>query len=343
MTRAAVFLAAALIAAPLAGAQEAPPAYWPEESAKRVLDKDLATVVQWLDGEWDNSEQWHFAREQNVAEELRNPRTHHIFRKVDLPALGANVFYVQQYLDDDPSKIYRQRFYVFTADYAKQAVRLDILAPKDSGAVKDAHLDPAKLAGVTMDSVEATPGCEVFWRRGSDHHFNGSMVKDACKVNSERLGKTIVINDDLMLSATDLWINDQARDEQGGYVFGNKANEPVKAKKLRRFSCWVSTLKPDSDPEDNANWSFAANQKIHDQGGRLWIEAGEQAHVKVGLKMRQAVWPYGRNQPSLVLYVYDEANPEKAVSYSWADPEAARVGINLRWMQASCSLVEGQE
>ncbi len=27
--------------------------------------------------------------------------------------------------------------------------------------------------------------------------------------------------------------------------------------------------------------------------------------------MRQAVWPYGRNQPSLVLYVYDEANPHK--------------------------------
>jgi hypothetical protein len=337
--RAAVIAFAAVAGFAAAAAEEAPPAYWPAESAKRVLDKDVATIVQWLDGAWDNSEQWHFAREQNVAEELRNPRVHSIFRKVDLPALGENVFYVQQYLNDDPAKIYRQRFYVFAADYAKQAVRLDILTPKDAEAVKDAHLDPSKLAGMTADAVEATPGCEVYWRRNGEH-FNGAMVKDACRVVSERLGKTIVINDDLMLSETELWINDQARDEQGGYVFGNKANEPVKVRKLRPFSCWVSTLKPGSDPEDQANWSFAANQPIHDQGGRLWLEPGEKANVKVGLKMRNVVWPYGRNQPSLVLYVYDEANPEKAVSYSWADPDATRVGINLRWMQASCSLAK---
>ena len=27
----------------------------------------------------------------------------------------------------------------------------------------------------------------------------------------------------------------------------------------------------------------------------------------------------------------------RAVSYGWADPGAKRLGINLRWMQASCS------
>ncbi len=83
-----------------------------------------------------------------------------------------------------------------------------------------------------------------------------------------------------MLSATDLWINEQARDEQGGYVFGNMANEPVKAKKLRRFSCWISTLKPDSDPVGPGEWSFARDQLLHDQGGRLWLEVGDKAFVK---------------------------------------------------------------
>ncbi len=335
MRVATMALGLALIAP--ASAQE--PAYWPPEAARKILDKDLGVMAAWLDGRFDNSEQWHFAREQNVPEELRNPRTHHIFERVDLPALGETVFYVQQYLDDDPAKIYRQRFYVLSPDYERNAIRLDILTPKDAAAVKDAHLDPSKLVGVTKDSVEATPGCEVWWRRAGDH-FDGSMETDACRVESERLGKTIVINDELMLSAREIWIDDQARDEQGGYVFGNKAGEPVKARKLRDFSCWVSTLKPGSDGEDPANWTFAAGLPIHDQGGRLWLEPGAQAHVKVGLKMRNVEWPYGRNQPSLVLYVYDEANPDKAVSYSWADPDATRVGVNLRWMQASCSLKE---
>lgn len=60
----------------------------------------------------------------------------------------------------------------------------------------------------------------------------------------------------------------------------------------------------------------------------------------VGLKIRRPVWPSGPNQDSLVLYVHDRAsdNAERAVSYSWADPGAERIGINLRWMQASCSL-----
>jgi hypothetical protein len=30
------------------------------------------------------------------------------------------------------------------------------------------------------------------------------------------------------------------------------------------------------------------------------------------------------------------------VSYAWADEGAARVGINLRWMQASCT-IDGAE
>ncbi len=185
MTRAAFLLAAALIAAPLAGAQQGAArllAGGERQARARQGSGDRRAMAR--RGEWDNSEQWHFAREQNVAEELRNPRTHHIFSKVDLPVLGANVFYVQQYLDDEPSKIYApQRFYVFTADYAKQAVRLDILTPKDSEAVKDAHLDPAKLAGRHHGlgrgrrlAARSSGGA------GSDHHFNGSMAKGACKV-----------------------------------------------------------------------------------------------------------------------------------------------------------------
>ena len=42
------------------------------------------------------------------------------------------------------------------------------------------------------------------------------------------------------------------------------------------------------------------------------------------------------NNPSLVLYIHRPDQPDHAVSYSWADPKADRIGINLRWVQANC-------
>ncbi|MCU0882657.1 MAG: hypothetical protein MUF14_08335, partial [Hyphomonadaceae bacterium] len=47
-------------------------------------------------------------------------------------------------------------------------------------------------------------------------------------------------------------------------------------------------------------------------------------------------WPFGTNRPSLTLYVLDQ-DSDRAVSYAWGDYDADRLGINLRWMQASCT------
>ena len=56
------------------------------------------------------------------------------------------------------------------------------------------------------------------------------------------------------------------------------------------------------------------------------------------LRLRSVAWPPpSRNRPSLVLYVHTLDEPNRAVSYSWADPAAQLIGINLRWVQASCT------
>ena len=48
-------------------------------------------------------------------------------------------------------------------------------------------------------------------------------------------------------------------------------------------------------------------------------------------------WPYGSNRPSRALYAY-RPNEDRAVSHAWADPSTQRIGTNLRWIQASCTL-----
>jgi hypothetical protein len=38
----------------------------------------------------------------------------------------------------------------------------------------------------------------------------------------------------------------------------------------------------------------------------------------------------------LTLYVHD-GDAKRALSYAWAEEDAGRIGLNLRWLQASCT------
>ena len=295
-----------------------------------VLDKDFRTMMQWFPGVYDNQEQVYFEAEQEVDEALRHERIHHVFEPVDLPAFGEHVFYVQQHLNDDPAEIYRQRIYTFQPDYDEGAVRLTIHIPNDVASLVDAHLDPTKLTGLLPEQTRVLPGCDVFWRR-QDNHFVGYMRPNACSYVSSESGKRIIFNDDLLLTENALWISDRAEDEEGNRVFGHPNGVPHKNRKARRCECWMTAMQRDGE------WTFRRGLEIYDQGGMVWLETEEQPPEKVGIKMRNVRWPYGNNRPSLVLYAY-RPDEDRAVSYAWADPAAQRIGINLRWMQASCSL-----
>ena len=114
-----------------------------------------------------------------------------------------------------------------------------------------------------------------------------------------------------------------------GFVFGPAAN-PFVMHRARPFTCWVSPRKPDG------SYGFRPGLRLHDQGGRSWVE-GEDFE-RVGIKMRRVRWPAGRNRDSLVLYAYRGADEDGAVSYAWTGPDSDRIALNLRWMQASCTL-----
>lgn len=121
-------------------------------------------------------------------------------------------------------------------------------------------------------------------------------------------------------------------------------------RRARAFKCWAAVPKraAKADPGSqagaggSADWWGKRDISLHDQGGRAELVTDEAAPQRFTLKMRNVVWPSGPNQPSLVLYVLTPAGGERAVAYSWADPGAKRVGINIRSMQASCSLAESR-
>ena len=299
----------------------------------RMLDRDFTRMMKWFPGVYDNQEQVYFENEMGVKEELRHERIHHIFAPVKLNHFPGSTFYVQQSIDDDPNNIYRQRIYSFETDYQENAIKLIIYTPKKAATLVDAHLDPDKLKDLQLSETTTTEGCEVYWKYDAEH-YQGYMKPKACNFVSKRSGKKIYIDDNLRLTENAIWIRDIAEDEDGNYVFGNKANVHHKNNKARNFKCWVAARKEDG------SYGFANNLNISDQGGRIWVDAVEGEHPRVGLKMRNVAWPYGRNRPSLVLYAYRGEDAEKAVSYTWTSPDGKRLAMNLRWLQASCTLDE---
>lgn len=305
-----------------------------------VLQQDFALFLRWFEGRFDNDRQVFFQDDLGVLDENRHERVHSIFAPVTLPAFGEHVFYVEQYLDGDPTRIYRQRLYVISVDEARNAIRLRIHVPENPAALAGAHLNPALLAGLTPTQTTVYEGCDVFWRR-HENQFVGSMDEGACRIVSSWSGRTLIVSDDLILTQDAIWIHDRAVDEAGAYVYGHRAGVPHQLRRARGFTCWTAVLRGAEHGDSGAgaapeDWFFQREQWIHDQGGELTITTDETPARQVTLRLRRVEWPYGTNRPSLTLYVLEEG-AERPVSYAWGEYDAERLGINLRWLQASCT------
>lgn len=112
--------------------------------------------------------------------------------------------------------------------------------------------------------------------------------------------------------------------------------EGSELRRARRFTCWVSVRKFAAKPDGTPDWTFVGGLSSFDQGGRISVP-GKGDAPDMSIRLRNVTWAKGsRNKPSLVLYVHKD-DPERAESYSWASPDASLVGINLRWMQGSCT------
>lgn len=310
--------------------------------AAQVLAADLTEFLVWFEGRFDNDREVFFADAAGIPQDARNGRIHSIFRRVELPAFGEHVFYVEQYSRNDPAAIYRQRIYVFVADADANAIRLDIHAPLEPEALVGAWRDPVRLAGLTPAQARAYPGCEVYWLR-RENQFVGETRRGGCRVESRQSGRTLLIEDDLLLSAESLWIRDRAETEDGEYVYGNRAGLAHRLRKVRPFTCWAAVLRgaEHGDSGEGTNdWQFRRDLWLHDQGGVAILETDETPPRTFELLLRQVEWPARDRRASLTLYVHEAGNP-RALSYSWTEADAERVGVNLRWLQASCTHTPG--
>ena len=308
--------------------------------ATRLAD-DLQRFLAWFEGEYDNHEQvWR--QKLDGAEPLEH--VHHIFKAVEYPPLGPHVFFVKQYSDGDYDKVYRQRLYSFSMDEAENAILLRVHSFEDEAAYRLADQDPSLLRNLREERLKTIPGCEVYWRWNGER-FDGGTKRDACSFMSKRYGKRIYVNDTLRLSDSWLWIQDQAHDGDGRRVFGHAI--PHKNRKVKFYRGWMSVkrhkLRGDDAPEaateaDSDDWLFAKIPRIHNEGQRVPLRDEDGGSTGYTLSLETLTYQE-TGVPVLKVGVIEDRSG-RTLSYSWTEPAARRIGINVRWFQAGLTRID---
>ncbi len=305
---------------------------------KALEGSRLPLFLKWFGGEWNNHEQVWLQKGDTANFVDGKPvdpiaHTHHIFAPVKAPKVGEHTFYIQQNMDADSAKIYRQRLYRISADNVENAIKLEIFSYPDEKAFVNAHLKPELFKDLELSALKANPGCEVYWRyQEAEKEFIGTMKPGACNFFSQRSQKKIIISDTLKLSESEIWINDQARDEQGNYVFGSKTNTPVKNRKVRYYTGWavLNRAGKDAKPEDK-KYSNRRDLITHNEGAYLPVLWDDGTPSPYAVQLAQLT--YQNTKTAILKLALVDAVTKKSIMYIWGNTDATRLGMNLTWFQ----------
>ena len=299
-----------------------------------ATEADFARFLDWFEGEFDNYEQVWQQKQDNEQDILEH--IHHIFKPARVPALGDNVFFVKQYMDGDYDKVYRQRLYRFSIDDQENAILLTIYSFADELKYRLADQQPAILEDLDLDGLKTLPGCEVFWKWNGEY-FDGYMKQDACSIISRQTGNRIYINDNLRLTDSWIWIQDQAHDAGGNRIFGHDV--PHKNRKVKFYRGWMAVKKHKVDAgADLSDWVFTKIGRMHNEGQKIPLldETGNSTGYTLSLE----TLTYQQTQIPVLKIGIIEDSTGYTLSYSWTDPDSHRVGLNVRWFQAGLTRID---
>ena len=116
-------------------------------------------------------------------------------------------------------------------------------------------------------------------------------------------------------------------------TYTDAAGEQVhRARRVTRYTGWIAFDRRRIDPDAaDDDFILMRDLAIHDEGFVVPItDAGEPTGYAVEL----ARLTYQNTRTAIVKLGIIEVSTGDTVSYSWAEPGAQRIGINLRWVQA---------
>ena len=298
------------------------------------LRQDLARLLEWLPGEYDNEPQVFLEEGLGPPPDGVHPRRHSVFAVIDAPHLGQHVIYWQERSDGKSGGILRQRVLILEADEESLALRMTMYPIEDPERHQDLQKKVPLQRSVQIQAGTMVSECPLSWTRDIDQ-LQGRFAA-SCRVTPPGRVDAVAVEVSWSLSKEELWILDRARDHTG-WVTGRADGFPLKYYRVRSFECYVA-LELGNDTRFVENPFF-----LHDRGDQAVFSTGATKPSTVRVVLRRSMWPSrsGRNFVELlriVLYLDDSTEPS---GLGWATPESSRVGFGTGAAQARCKLQEG--
>ena len=131
-----------------------------EREAKQ-RDEDLADLIAWFPGRYDNLAQ--VQRDEKTGVRPPHEAIALLVRPSSTPRLGHHVFYVQEMAPDNAERIMSQRMFSFDTDDKRGVIGL-MYTFVEPVRWREAVHNPQMLTGIMTEDV-APVGCEFIWKR----------------------------------------------------------------------------------------------------------------------------------------------------------------------------------
>lgn len=292
-----------------------------QERRYTLLEREIEYLMAIFPGDYDNREQVEFDAHvgKRSNEEGAHARVHSQFQRVDLPSFGEYVLYVEEYRDNDPENVFRQRLYELVADESEKAIRIRQHSFKDGQKWLGAHNNPDVLAKLTRNDTTTLSGCDLILRRDVDAITGGTKPK-ACVLGAGENQRDS--GHQLRLTETGYWFRD-------GTISVDLSWHQLE--RARWFQCMVDFPREDDGFANNT----VEYVRIHDQGGTYPFIYRDGRDMVLTVRN---TWSYGMQRETLVIVVQetDEAGP--TLVYGWGEPGSDRLGVNPGWIRLQCDL-----
>ena len=184
--------------------------------------------------------------------------------------------------------------------------------------------DEQQAVRMNISSGDGEARCPVWWTRDAAQFSASSEAGCVDDVTSPAA---------LSLAQQQFWWTPQGG---GGAITLHRA---------RQFSCFADI--PGVGGGRDEPYVRYDNLDLHDQGAETWFTTNDGRNL--GLRLFNVDWPINNydgyfTRDSLVIYVVEKLDDgsTKEHGYAFTLPEANRIGINLKWLLASCFMISGK-
>ncbi len=300
--------------------------------------RDLLILTKWFEGEFDNDSQIWFEGRRGISEDApeRHKRIHTTHTKIKADFLGSHVFYVEEYINDDVTKISRQRIVSFCSMAPAQEIKMIIYFLKDGKKYIGAQNKPNFFDNLKQEDLSLLNGCHVYFKKEGEQYF-GSMRSKECQFGEGDLKRYSV--HDMVVSKNEYWRVDRSFLVKNDTLHkGHINNEPYKMRKASNYLCDIKFYEK-SYAEPTPNDVAYINLKIHNQGGFSWVMYPKE-NKKYGIQLREKEYPFYASDSDFFMMRFIKEGNKRSTIIVTAEPRVKKVSFNNGWASCSCKKIE---